>query len=391
LSAIVPVDIELHQQVQHQIIQELRQNICKRSAKRTGKMSIALQNYNYSSYHGYALYRFMPAWIREKYVVDLLDENDYDVLQSYDVICSSFFEGVYDSQHTNIELWHGFPLKRLGCLHDEQVDEAFLNIHAKRERFTHLIMSYSQLYTTFFNSGYPSVYAKYRITGMPRNDLLFEPGAREKLQMLSGVELGERRVVFYMPTWRKSKHLRVDGERDWQSLFGLPDETQSDVLQMIEQLNIFLVVKLHPYEYEQFQDYSLFDHPNVYLMHDDELIKKRLHLYEILSASDILITDYSSVAYDMLLVDTPMIFIRTDEQQYGEKRGFIVEPIDFFAPGKGVRQFADLMEEMTALLRGDDEFCIQRQQLKSMVFKHHDAHSSERVWREIDEYLSKNR
>lgn len=388
LAKLIPVDCQLHAQVLQTKHEGIVRQFQQAGKKRTGKLKIALQNYNYSAYHGYALHKYMPDWIREKYIVDLLETHNIDELSTYDVICSSNYEGVYDDQHINVELWHGFPLKRLGFLHEEQGDDVFLNIHRKRAQHTDLVCSYSSLYTTFFNSGYPHLYKHYRITGMPRNDLLFEPGARAKLEAV-GVNLtDDRHVLFYLPTWRKSKHQRIDAQRDWNSLFGFQNESQSVIYQMLEQQKATLVVKLHPYEYEKFKNHQMFEHPYICLLTDEQLLATQTHLYELLPAADLLITDYSSVAYDLLLIDTPLIFARADQSQYGEQRGFLVEPLDVMSPGKEVDSQQELIDEISQILRGSDSFAAQRKQLKSLVFAYHDQLASQRVWKEIDKYLA---
>ena len=393
-KSIIPMDYERHNWLMrieykntHKIIKKKTQHPISK------KLKFALINYNYSNYHGYALYKYIPQYILDKYEVDLIEKKDYRKLAVYDVICSSHFDGIYDSNKIHIEMWHGFPLKKMGILADEdlvkdEIEGRLINIQ-KRLQNTQLIFSYSSFYTTLFNSSFPSTYDKYAITGMPRNDLLFENNGMEKLQAITKKDLDKLNVLFYLPTWRKGKNEWVDSTRTWTRLFGFEDESENDIIQMIENNNLFLVVKLHPFEYNMYKDLEVFTHNQVYLLTDDELFKHKIHLYELLSAAKLLITDYSSVFFDTLLIDLPTIFAPTDLSEYEKNRGFLIDPYDVMTPGPTVNTLQELNKEITNVLNGVDRYKDKRELVKNIVFKYKDNKASERVWKEIDNYLTK--
>jgi CDP-ribitol ribitolphosphotransferase len=388
-SKIVPADSNLHHQEIRTIHENIHSKIKKNVSKRKkGKLKIAITNYNNSHSNGYALYKNIPPFISTQYEVDLISEKNLNVLNQYDVICSSNHEGIYDGNKINIEMWHGFPIKRMGVMHEEHATEEFLAYQEKRGKNIDLIMSYSHLYTTFFNSCYPNNSNKYRLTGMPRNDLLFEEGSVSRMERIIGNKLADNHIVFYMPTWRKGQDKSVDSNREWSQLFGFTNETEDGIIRMIEENNLFLVVKLHPFEYEDWKDLSIFKHDKIYLLSDETLVKENIHLYELMSCAEVLITDYSSIYFDTLLVDIPVLFAPTDLDEYGEKRGFLLDPYQYLTPGPTSLSINELEIELVKCINGIDEYKNQRQMIKSLVFKHHDNQSSLRVWREIDKFLS---
>ena len=91
------------------------------------------------------------------------------------------------------------------------------------------------------------------------------------------------------------------------------------------------------------------------LIVDDAWLRERsLSLYEFLGATDLLISDISSVVIDYLLLDRPVIHAFSDLREYESSRGFTVEPIaDYFA-GPVVTNSRELMDAVDRVLAGND-------------------------------------
>ncbi|MCM3338744.1 CDP-glycerol glycerophosphotransferase family protein [Paenibacillus sp. MER TA 81-3] len=386
-NKIIPYDYANHSRLNMKFHEEAFQTVIKRKKTDNKKMKIAVTNYGYSHYNGYALYQNIPKYIKSKYQIDLITKKNVEVLQDYDVICSSCFDGIYDSNHINIEMWHGFPIKRMGNMHEELISDKYLNFQIKRSSAINLILSYSELYSTFFNSCYPNNITKYRVSGMPRNDLLFRENGLNKIEKICNKKIADCNIVFYLPTWRKNEHV-VDSSKDWISLFGLSDESELEIINMLEEQNLFLVVKLHPVEYRKYKDLDIFKHERIHLLTEEALSSHEIHLYELLSSAKILITDYSSIFFDTLLIDTPVIFTPTDVTEYKKNRGFLLEPYDYLTPGPTVASIKELNVEIKAYLDGDDNYKKDRELVRKLVHRYTDSNSSLRVWEEIDNYLS---
>ena len=387
---IIPFDYLRHNRLNEAYYQEtLNHMLIRHKIKSNKKMRIALINYNYANYHGYALYKYMPDFIKAKYDVELLAKEDKEYLKTFDVICSSHFDGIYDGYHVNFEFWHAFPLKQMGVRHQSVAEAGAVAYYNQRTKNTNLIMSSSELFTTFFNACYPTTVDKYRITGMPRNDLLFEGDSLRKLERLCNKPLSGYNVFFYLPTWRKGKKSqRMESNKQWDdALFGFPGETGEDVIKFLEKTNGFLVVKLHPYEYNSYKEMKIFRNERVFLLSDETLTENEIHLYEILASAKILITDYSSVFFDTLLIDIPVLFAPMDLSEYRESRGFLLEPYTYLTPGPTVFTLEDLEKESLKYLHHEDTWKNQRELVKNLVFRHFDNNSSLRVWQEIDKYL----
>ena len=68
--------------------------------------------------------------------------------------------------------------------------------------------------------------------------------------------------------------------------------------------------------------------------------KQKMTVYTLLRNADGLITDYSSVYFDYMLLDRPIAFAIDDIKEYGDKRGFIFETPEDYMPLYSLREAA---------------------------------------------------
>jgi CDP-glycerol glycerophosphotransferase (TagB/SpsB family) len=102
---------------------------------------------------------------------------------------------------------------------------------------------------------------------------------------------------------------------------------------------------------------------------------------------DLLITDYSSIYFDYLLLNRPIIFTPTDLEEYRETRGFLLEPYDFWTPGPKVTSQKALQHEILKSLCDIKYFQSERETILSIIHQYRDNKSSERLWNMIDRIL----
>ena len=108
--------------------------------------------------------------------------------------------------------------------------------------------------------------------------------------------------------------------------------------------------------------------------------------YDYLSAFDVLVTDYSSIFYDYLLLDRPIVFYAFDK---GRPMRLVVdwEAYDDFVPGPVAVKPAELVEVFRVILGGGDPRAERRRELRRIVHRYIDDGSSGRVWRVAEELL----
>lgn len=357
------------------------------------KPRITLLSHTRSGCNCRALYDNIPAYISKKYDVQLLMSEFYseapeDIVDS-EIVVTTHRDYFPRKHQFNIELWHGFGPKTLGAM-----EVPLKSIRNSREylysHFKHLdvFASYSPFCSAMQNAGFHASGEVYQVTGMPRNDMLFTTNGRENLQRVFDENFYDKKIVFYMPTWRDQyvNLEKSDGSRTWNNIFDLEEFDLPDFGDFLVKNNLVVIVKLHPFEESLVIDkISSFESKNIYFLTNSLLEASNIQLYELLNAGDLLVTDYSSVYMDFLLLNKPVMFIPSDLKKYEETRGFWLTPYEFWAPGPKVRTQVEFEVELNKSLYDKNYYKQQRDYVKSIVHHYQDDQSSSRVWNVIDD------
>ena len=277
----------------------------------------------------------------------------------------------------SIQLWHGFPFKAM-----EHMVSDYVSTDRRVSNFWHsydFIASYGKMYTNFMSACYGTLASQYVVTGMPRNDLLFVTDGRRNLRDLLPDSEGKK-IIFYMPTFRKVEaeiafYARTDGSTDGY-LFYWQDFSVDILEKFCERNNIYFVFKLHPSDASKVRTWHAHsDHIGV--ITDEDLSDKCI--YEYLNAADVLISDYSSVYFDYLLLDRPILFTDKDIDDYAANRGIMLEPLELWRPGAVVHTMNDLMAEIEEALDGRDLYKAARARTRALVHHYVDGRSTQRL------------
>lgn len=341
---------------------------------------------NNSGSNTFALSKEIPNRIKEKFEVIVIHENE-DIIENYKKLYSC---KVIVTTHSNnldflnsderifIQLWHGIPMKGVGKL------DKSIPVERKRAPKTweiySKIASYSDFFSTVINGCFGKDINNYEITGAPRNDFLFNSNGKENLSKIINVDLSGKKVVYYTPTFRLNKyHEFVSGNKNWSNFWGFEEFNFEQFSQFLEENDIFLILKMHPYE-EKFvkdmiQKYKI---KNTVLLLDESL--GELDFYETLNACDLLITDYSSIFYDYLLLDRPIIFTPVDLMEYVKNTGMLYGPYNFWTPGDKAFSQQELQELILINLLNANKYRNERKIIRDITHFFKDNKSCSRVW-----------
>ena len=112
---------------------------------------------------------------------------------------------------------------------------------------------------------------------------------------------------------------------------------------------------------------------------DADLDARGLTLYDMLGATDALVTDVSSVWVDYLLLDKPIIFAFGDLEEFRDSRGYTLDPILEWLPGPVVTTMRELVVSLEQVAEGRDDFRAERERVTGLLHTHRDDQSSRRL------------
>lgn len=205
-----------------------------------------------------------------------------------------------------LNTWHGVPWKTLG----RDIHTSFLEYDNTQRNFlqaTHLINP--NRHTTWAileRHDISNIYSgKIAEIGYPRVDVTLNMTAQRKKQIKK--ELGiasDKKVVFYAPTWRGV----LGGQQDQT------EQLQKDV-QLMANMDCEFI----------FRGHSLTNRDDSAKILNRVTVSDKFSTNELLAITDILITDYSSVAFDFMPTGKQIIFYLYDYNQYKQDRGLYFE------------------------------------------------------------------
>ena len=201
-----------------------------------------------------------------------------------------------------LNTWHGIPIKTVGNMAEGRNDYDFSYID-----YFCISGDYEiNLYKRSFNV-LPNQIIK---TGLPRNDVLYRTTKDEveELKKKLGLPL-DKKLILYAPTWRDSK----DGGKSYSI------KPPMNLKKWEEKLgkDYILLFRTHPYTNTllgvKFNDFvrDYVNYPNI---------------NDLMKIADILISDYSATIFDFSILERPIISFAYDCEEYGNERGFAIDP-----------------------------------------------------------------
>lgn len=264
-------------------------------------------------------------------------------------------------------LWHGCGVK-------QSTDLKY------KDRFDYITVTgefYREMFAKIF--GCPS--QKVLVLGYPRNDYLFLDERESQQKIIENYGVNRFKKIFlWMPTFRRSFNKELD-EQYFKSETGLPILYKCDELvefnHYLKENNALCIFKVHHLQAEM----KVFDrrYSNIFVLKDSDLRKLDLQLYEVIGISDCLISDYSSVVNDYMLLDKPIIFTLDDYKEYSRSRGLMMENAKEYFYGYHVEDRDGLIAALDEILQGKDGYKQIRTKNISQMHKYIDGNSSKRI------------
>jgi len=214
------------------------------------------------------------------------------------------------------------------------------------------------------------------VTGLPRNDFLFRNAAISKDLFEQEKQLkriiGDKKFVLYAPTWRRLEFSGIFSKGDvGDNPFGDGDDFDR-LVKILENHGVILGIRRHYcsglWGYRK--------HPNIIECDQRNFLETQI----LLRNTDILITDYSGIWVDFLLLNRPILGFCYDYEEYMKDRSFLYNFKKVF-PGKIAYDIESLIDSLQdLLLKGDtDQDKLLRERSFDIFHKYSDGNNSQRV------------
>lgn len=314
--------------------------------------------------HGeYAILNIDPKFYWERL------RNEYYLSRAKALIFSNTILRKRRKNQLSLFLSHGSPGKNTKHFYAKEKFGAYVNVQSH-----------------FFDDKLSSVEpGKLVYLGYPRCDYLYAKNNVDTGKLLWGIP--KAKFVLWMPTYRQHKSnsdkgIVNDVFNHTFNRIGMPlfysVEALSDFNAFLADIDMHILYKPH-----FAQDVSIIKSSalsNIHIIYDADFLTKGVQLYEIMASSQALITDYSSVFFDYLLLDRPIAVTIDDLSEYAAKLGFSYD-LEAFHEEAAIRviNINELKTFFIDLTLNKDLKSEGRKIIRDITNMHQDGKSTERT------------
>lgn len=246
-----------------------------------------------------------------------------------------------------LNLWHGMPFKKIGLATVTGMRRiAYKWIFSDNYS---LVSSTSDFFKKIIADNFEIQESRVVCLGQPRNDqLMLHNDKIEILQELFDRKLEQKdRFVLYAPTFRDGGATEFFPFSDWDG---------SKFEKYLADNSIYIVIKAHRNEQT---DLSTFQNNRILLMDNVEDVMSILNIF------DALITDYSSIYIDYLLLNRPILFVPYDIMEYEKMRGVNYDYFEY-TPGPKPETMVALAEQLKLSLDDINYYAEERKRVNEI-------------------------
>ncbi|MCF2613241.1 CDP-glycerol glycerophosphotransferase family protein [Fusobacterium perfoetens] len=319
-------------------------------------------------------------YLKEKkysfYLVELQKKQNYNFIKNY-----NFYnlKGIYHlatakywfadsgflsflpkrNEQKNIQLWHGAgAFKKFGFA---ELRDKNIKYNKNKFKSIDLLSVSSDKIIDIYAEAFGIEREKIKNLGIPRADIFFKEN--EKLRVKEEffnkyTNLKDKKIIMYAPTFRDNDKGNFNLKLDINLM-----------KEKLEKLDYVLLLRLHPsikkdnIQVDNKFSFNFGDYPQV---------------SDLLIASDILISDYSSIIFEFSIMKKPILFYSYDVEEYIKDRGFYYNYYDFI-PNK-INYTTD--EVVNSII--NKEWDLERiEKFARYFFNPFDGNSTERVLKEV--------
>jgi len=277
-------------------------------------------------------------------------------------------------------LWHGAPMKKIGYPHSERQSGGGVKEYAKKligsiiprvreVKIYDLILATSNYFKPIMASAFCIPDTNVKVLGYPRNDVLFDEDHNSVYMEKLKKKYNCKNILAYLPTYRGN----VDQGKDFE-LFSKYGFDRKEMETFLKETDSILLIKLHYVEQERMKNKHLDVGSRIVYADENEVAD----INDVLTYIDVLITDYSGVYFDYLLLNRPVVFAAFDLEPYIGQRG-LYNDYRFYVSGPITKNWSEVIEHAKDALTTSGKFEELRIEKNKIFNKYCDGKSSMRV------------
>lgn len=279
-----------------------------------------------------------------------------------------------------INFWHGTPIKKI--MYDvygkNEKKDIFSKLRKKGE-IEYLSSTSEYLSSSILEKAFNVDKKNILNFGYPRTDILklnreeaekfCEKYSSELIEYIK-ISKTKKRTFLYMPTYR-----------DYNSYYFENIKINFDKLNCeLKKNDSVMFIKLHPLT--RF-DTKKSNYSNIKFINND------VDIYPFLIFTDYLITDYSSILFDFLLLDREIIFIPYDIKEYVKSREIYYD-YEEITPGKKFYTFDEFIKNIHRIDKLN--YSEERKKIKNIFINNYNFDASEKTYQYfLDQENNKNK
>ena len=283
-------------------------------------------------------------------------------------------------------LHHGMPVKKWGA----DSANTHINFDSKNglKELVRTIIGSNIKYSFFATSSMKQVitnlssldYRGSRLdnnlpSGTPRNDFLLSVDKEDIMNFKEfySQKIGfaiDKKIILYLPTYRRSG----------KATFSFVDDSQikvNSIVSLLKSKNAILIEKNHIAEDNNIISAVRKIDNTIFHVNQD------VNIQEILSFTDVLISDYSGAFLDFVLLDRPIIHFAYDYNEYKNEDSGLYYEIDEFAAGAVVSNADDLLIAIEDAIDNPNRYHDLRKRISSSFMEYELGHASEYIYKRI--------
>jgi len=276
-----------------------------------------------------------------------------------------FFPYMCSRRKLVVQTWHGIPLKTL-LFTEKNLSPRDRFYGSRLTKRDDVFLAPSRLAAWLFCSCFRMDPRKIFLCGQPRNDILLaeraEPSGSRLRELLPEAEKFDK-IILYCPTYRHYAKTRLFPFDDFNA-GALDDFLARNRAAILLRTHINDLPDTEDFLSERVLDFSFKVCPDVnYVLPD----------------VDVLITDYSSMYLDFILMDRPVMFVPYDLDEYEQKRGLMFDDYDYWTPGAKAYTFHEFVTVLDDAFHHPQKYAQARKTINSLLNYYQDGNSCVKI------------